>query len=132
MTRSSCMDSDTRGVQKVLATSLPNHQASFKSSGSYARVERHVLGENVSWVGGIKCSLRAVPGGGTYPPFTLCLKMVPSLGTDWRFNVFMRLKLGEDERQIQADLSQVVGRDCPSYCTVARWISSFKDERQSF
>ena len=44
----------------------------------------------------------------------------------------MRTKLGEDARQIQADLNTVLGRDCPSYRTVARWVSSFKDGRESF
>ena len=44
----------------------------------------------------------------------------------------MRTKLSEDARQIQADLNKVLGRDCPSYRTVARWISSFKNGRESF
>ena len=58
--------------------------------------------------------------------------MALSHRTDWRLNVFMRTKLGEDEMQIQADLNQVLGRDGPSYRTVTSWISSFKDGRQWF
>ena len=52
--------------------------------------------------------------------------------TDWRFYIFMRTKLGEDAKQIHADLNQVLSRDCPSYRTVAWWVSSFKDGRESF
>ena len=44
----------------------------------------------------------------------------------------MRTKLGEDARQIKADLDKVLGRVCPPYRTVARWLSSFKNERESF
>ena len=44
----------------------------------------------------------------------------------------MRTKLGEDAKQIHADLNKVLGRDCPSYRTVARWVLSFKDRRESF
>ena len=44
----------------------------------------------------------------------------------------MRTKLGEDARQIKADLDKVLGRVCPPYRTVARRLSSFKNERESF
>lgn len=46
-------------------------------------------------------------------------------------SVSIRMKLGEDARQIQVDLNQILGRHCPSHCTVARWALPFKNERES-
>lgn len=43
----------------------------------------------------------------------------------------MRTKFSEDARQIQADLNKVLGRDCPSYCTIIRLVLFFKNERES-
>ena len=67
-----------------------------------------------------------------YTTPTLCLKMALLHRTEWRLYVLVRTKLGQDAGQIKPDLNQSVGGHCPSYCTVSRWVSSFKNGRESF
>ena len=39
-----------------------------------------------------------------------------------RFYIFTRLQLGDDCKQIHADLQAVYGTNCVSYRTVCRWV----------
>ena len=43
-----------------------------------------------------------------------------------RFYVFMRLQLGEDAKQIAADLKKVAGIKAAAYSTIRRWRQEFK------
>ena len=47
-----------------------------------------------------------------------------------RFYIQMRVKLGFDATFIHADFISVLGDRAPSYPTVARWVTRFKEGRE--